>query len=404
MKLLFEIFLLFFIVAADLKPQGVGVGERFDLTTKLNLGSGQFAQLFIPDYFIPPADGKFILIFHLHSASWAAEDEVYKAHANAILFNIHLGALSSPYQNYFTDPAKFSIILDTALSVISSNEIISNPQIKYLIFTSFSAGYAGLREILKTGSYYNMINSINLADGLHCNSDMATATIQMQDFLRFAKDARDKKKIMLLTHSSITTSGYQSTTQTSNYLINNTGVSVTPVSEIDEIGTMYAKCDTGYFHIRRYFGETADDHLKHLYAMHLMIETAVSILDSTSTGFIEEESIPGNFFLFQNYPNPFNPSTKIKYSIPSVIASETKQSQFVTLKVYDVLGREVVTLVNEEKQPGVYEVEFDASQLSSGISAKGGYASGVYFYKLQTENLPDSKADYSSTKKMIYLK
>ena len=51
-----------------------------------------------------------------------------------------------------------------------------------------------------------------------------------------------------------------------------------------------------------------------------------------------------NFHLEQNYPNPFNPSTKIRYTIPTVIASETKQSQFVTLKVYDVLGNEVATL------------------------------------------------------------
>ena len=378
MKFLIKVSIIVFTTVNNLLSQGVGVGQRFDLTEELNLASGQFAQIFVPDYFVPPADGKFILVFHLHSASWAAEDEVYKANANAILFNIHLGALSSPYQTYFTDPNKFSEILDTILSVLTSNEIISKPQIKYLIFTSFSAGYAGLREILKTQSYYNMINSINLADGLHCNSDQGSAVIQMQDFLRFAKDARDKKKIMLITHSSITTSGYQSTTQTADYLISNTGVSITPVNDIDEIGTMYARCDSGFFHIRRYYGDTAEDHLKHLYAMHLMIETALGLLDSTSTGLNEDESIPQNFFLYQNYPNPFNPTTKIRYSIPSNVKGQMSN---VSLKVYDVLGREVATLVNEEKQAGVYEVEFNASKLSSGI----------YFYKLQSGNFNQTK-------------
>ena len=91
--------------------------------------------------------------------------------------------------------------------------------------------------------------------------------------------------------------------------------------------------------------------------------------------------------LYQNYPNPFNPSTTIKFEIPSVIASGAKQSQFVTLKVYDILGNEVVTLVNEEKQPGVYEVEFDASSLSSGM----------YLYKLQANT-------FVQTKKMILAK
>ncbi len=79
-----------------------------------------------------------------------------------------------------------------------------------------------------------------------------------------------------------------------------------------------------------------------------------------------------NFIYTQNYPNPFNPSTKIKFTIPAVIASETKQSQLITLKVYDVLGNEIATLVNEEKPAGSYEVEFDATDLPSG----------VYFYQL----------------------
>ena len=86
-----------------------------------------------------------------------------------------------------------------------------------------------------------------------------------------------------------------------------------------------------------------------------------------------------NFSLFQNYPNPFNPSTKIKFVIP--------KSSFVNLKVYDVLGREIVTLVNEEKSAGEYEIEFDAT----------GLPSGVYIYKLQA-------GSYTSFKKMILLR
>jgi photosystem II stability/assembly factor-like uncharacterized protein len=80
--------------------------------------------------------------------------------------------------------------------------------------------------------------------------------------------------------------------------------------------------------------------------------------------FDKYEVKPDDFIIYQNYPNPFNPSTKIKFVIP--------KSSFVNLKVYDVLGREVATLVNEEKSVGEYEVEFDGSNLSSGI----------YFYVL----------------------
>jgi hypothetical protein len=96
--------------------------------------------------------------------------------------------------------------------------------------------------------------------------------------------------------------------------------------------------------------------------------------------------LPEEYNLAQNYPNPFNPSTKIRYSIPSVTLSGVEGSR-VKLKVFDVLGNEIATLVNEEKPAGSYEVDFNARNLSSG----------VYFYKLQAGN-------FIETKKMILLK
>jgi hypothetical protein len=102
---------------------------------------------------------------------------------------------------------------------------------------------------------------------------------------------------------------------------------------------------------------------------------------------VEVNSFPARFSLEQNYPNPFNPSTKIRFTIPAVIASVAKQSQMVTLKVYNVLGNEIATLVNEEKSAGEYEVNFDAS----------GLASGTYFYKLEA-------GSFSQVKKMILTK
>jgi hypothetical protein len=92
------------------------------------------------------------------------------------------------------------------------------------------------------------------------------------------------------------------------------------------------------------------------------------------------------FSLGQNYPNPFNPTTKIKYTIPSVTLSEVEGS-LTTLKVYDVLGNEAAILVNEVQAAGNYEVKFDASNLSSGI----------YFYKLVS-------GSFVETKKMILMK
>jgi len=104
----------------------------------------------------------------------------------------------------------------------------------------------------------------------------------------------------------------------------------------------------------------------------------------------EEPIIPDHPELFQNYPNPFNPSTVIKYSIPRIDVG-TGHAQSVRLIVYDILGREVATLVNKQQKPGYYEVNFDAS------SAAGGLTSGVYFYKILV-------GDFVNTKKMLLLR
>ena len=101
-------------------------------------------------------------------------------------------------------------------------------------------------------------------------------------------------------------------------------------------------------------------------------DLVVSVNDGTA-------NIPDKFILEQNYPNPFNPTTNIQFQIPN--------ESFVNLIVYDILGNEVASLVNEKKPAGSYEVNFDASGLSSGI----------YFYKLQTDA-------FVETKKMLLMK
>lgn len=94
---------------------------------------------------------------------------------------------------------------------------------------------------------------------------------------------------------------------------------------------------------------------------------------------VQENGVPGKFELMQNYPNPFNPVTTIRYKVP--------HSTFVTIKVFDMLGNEIKTLVNGYTNPGTHEVRFDAERLSSG----------VYIYRMQTDKFTD-------TKKLLLLK
>ena len=110
---------------------------------------------------------------------------------------------------------------------------------------------------------------------------------------------------------------------------------------------------------------------------------------TTGVGHLDNE-IHNKFYLSQNYPNPFNPATTIFYQIPEL--------SFVTIKVFDVLGSEIVTLVNEEKSAGSYEVEFSAKGGATGLP------SGVYFYKLQAMPNGRQASSFVETKKMMVVK
>ena len=102
----------------------------------------------------------------------------------------------------------------------------------------------------------------------------------------------------------------------------------------------------------------------------------------------EQNELPDIFFLSQNYPNPFNPSTTIRFTISDLPAGR-QGLRYTTLKVYDVLGNEIATLVNEEKPAGNYEVNFSVAQNSI-------LSSGIYFYQLRA-------GTFVETKKMLLL-
>jgi hypothetical protein len=149
------------------------------------------------------------------------------------------------------------------------------------------------------------------------------------------------------------------------YRSNDNGSSWVPQSAYPVLGTLshISLADTGNGWIVTSLGEVLGYH------------------PSGTTGVrpLPQPSVPGRYVLEQNYPNPFNPSTKIQFSIV--------HRQLTIVKVFDVLGREVATLVNELKEPGTYTVQFNASSL----------ASGVYFYRLQAGN-------FVQTKKLLLLR
>ncbi|GAB6283489.1 MAG: hypothetical protein STSR0008_22620 [Ignavibacterium sp.] len=130
-----------------------------------------------------------------------------------------------------------------------------------------------------------------------------------------------------------------------------------------------------------------------LYFRSNALNTSTYLIYVSGKGFAsdvnDENNLPKEYLLSQNYPNPFNPVTSIQYAVSQAGSSQASigSQQFVTLKIYDVLGKEIATLVNEEKPAGEYEVKFDGITLPSG----------VYFYQLKA-------GSYFETKKMILLR
>jgi hypothetical protein len=120
---------------------------------------------------------------------------------------------------------------------------------------------------------------------------------------------------------------------------------------------------------------------------------------SSTTSVIDNFDSPNKFSLFQNYPNPFNPTTTIRFFIPFVETGSERSfghalSLHTTLKIFDLLGREIATLVNETKFPGTYEISFDATKLFPKGSI---LTSGVYYYQLRS-------GDFAETKKMVLIR
>jgi hypothetical protein len=113
---------------------------------------------------------------------------------------------------------------------------------------------------------------------------------------------------------------------------------------------------------------------------------SMELFDPSTSVSNNSSAIPGEYKLYQNYPNPFNPSTVISYSL--------KENSDVTLKVFDVLGKEAATIINEKQNAGNYSIEWNSS----------GFTSGVYFYRLEARQAGSLTESFTETKRMMFLK
>ncbi|MBM4176204.1 MAG: hypothetical protein FJ213_08535 [Ignavibacteria bacterium] len=223
------------------------------------------------------------IFVHLHGSPKVVIENFAKLSVNGILISLHLGSLSSPYRLAFSDQTYFQATIDTALRILrDSIDNFSWHDAEKIYITSFSAGYGGVREILKNEKYYKKINTIILADGLHTDyvSDLDSTNdcklpnpILLQNFLRFAKDAVKGKKELIVTHSEIYPGSYSSTTECANYLLENSSTErIFAEMYYAERLIQKSYAFRNRFRTFGFYGDTGPDHMQHFFNLPLFIK------------------------------------------------------------------------------------------------------------------------------------
>jgi hypothetical protein len=233
--------------------------------------------LFVRDGLKPSA--RLPLMVHFHGAPWVVEHHVSQRKPPVILLTYQLGSGSGVYGRAFADPARFGAALSAAADAASrvlARAVTFDP----VVLTSFSAGYGAIRAILRQPEHYARVSTVVLADSLHADYEGAPASDQprtadpavhaadIEVFLRLAQDAAAGRKRFLVTHSEVFPGTYASTTDTSNALLASLGLTRRPRLREGPLGMQQlSESSRGGFTVLGFAGNSAPDHLDHLYAL-----------------------------------------------------------------------------------------------------------------------------------------
>jgi hypothetical protein len=242
--------------AADESPPG----------RRINLGE---AMLFIPDGYRPEG-GRVDLVLHMHGAARAVEPALIEADWRAVLVEFNRKGLSRVYAEPFADPELFPALLEKARKAVQAEGLAPEATIGRVAVSSFSAGFGGVRELLKVPAHFDRIDALFMADSLYAGyaGDPAEHRIDpklLAGFERFAAEAAAGRKTFVLTHSAQVPEGYASTTETADDLIRSVGGRASPAR--DDWGggwTLTRRFEKGRFLVLGFAGREGDDHLRHL--------------------------------------------------------------------------------------------------------------------------------------------
>jgi hypothetical protein len=221
------------------------------------------AMVLMPHRGAVNAAGEFDVVFHFHGHEPARKEWVQSMNG-VVLVGMTLGIGSGVYENTFRDASAFDHLLKSVEATVAEHTGRANAHARRIGLSSWSAGYGAVEEILRQPVGQERVDSVILLDGLHCDyagDGFVQATLD--PFVRFAHEAADGKRLMVVSHSSIIPPGYASTTETANFLIHELGGHPHPAHAraTDPMGLeLVSRYDEGNFHVRGYAGNAELDH------------------------------------------------------------------------------------------------------------------------------------------------
>jgi hypothetical protein len=225
-------------------------------------------KVFIPSTYYQRPGNLADVIVHFHGDPQTYWNNAKYANLNTIIVTVNYSGLSSAYSTPFSNSSLFQSVLDQALTKVrQQSDIPDSLQWDKIAVSSFSAGYGAVREILKSSTYRNEISSLLTADSLYATtaSDGTPLDSQMVDYKTFAGLAKSGSKTFIFSHSQVPTSGYESTKETGDELMQYLGITAKSINT-NGLGTLnfYRSAQAGNFQLWGATGTDGDSHLEHL--------------------------------------------------------------------------------------------------------------------------------------------
>ena len=233
-------------------------------------------QLFVPAGYQPDPAGVELLL-HLHGGT-AAEKQLVRSGRSAVVVSVAIPGLSSVYTKRFQDPKTFARILDETRAKLKELGVAPEPRVRRVIVSSFSAGFGGVREMLKDPATFTRIDALVMADSIYAGyaGDPAQRRVEpkhMDGFRKFAEDAAAGRKWFILSHCDLQPDGYASTKETADDLIASLGGTRETAGDPwpAEGLTLTSRYRKGHFEVYGFAGTTGADHMRHLHGLWALL-------------------------------------------------------------------------------------------------------------------------------------